>query len=520
MTGNFYSCDGSGACEIPALSAPPVAMIIGDSRGAGGNYGVAGSITVTLDGVTATVNTTAAGAHGLIPGVPVFLDGCAVGGVYDTTGKLNGSHVVLSTPTTNTFTIACDLLGTVTADPKSSVIQVLHDWRVNDRNVLSLAFARLGKNFRVFNRGCSGQTTGRMVERFTRDIVNAKSGAELLTPSVVLIRGPGINDLNAQTTPDELPVFANIVKLVQMAQEMTPRPLVVLSTLMPVNGPSAPYTVARRNARLRLNSLIRSSFGLSNGVMIFDEASLATDSTGAQASYAGFRSGYTVDGLHDSGTYGVAASATLATLLSPLVQNAPPALTGDNAQEVPSVSASSRQRAANPLYTGSGALSGAGGSGTSATGQTYARNGTPTYAGTAAVARADGCGFDQQLAITAGANNDSVIHIWDFPSIAVGSTYQMKEHVRINSSANLKGIFAYVAQINAGGTEYWAAAMTPNGDGTSWPSGNYDLQFVSPVFTVQSGFTSSTQARNQLVFSGAATPTYLVGRSTIDKVGQ
>lgn len=503
--------------------APPAVVMIGDSRTAGGNRGVAGSsISITLNGSTATVNTTGAGNHGLVAGVPFFLDGFMVNGTYDTSGLLNGARVCGTVVSSTVFTFPCTLQGTVTVDPVGNTGQLLHDWQINDRNVFQLALARLGKGMRIINRGCSGQTTQRMVARFSRDVINASTGTEKITPSVVFIRGPGINDINAAI--DEQITFSNIERMVDLAQSMNPCPLVVLSTLMPVSNTSETYATGNRQSRLRLNDRIRNTLGLRKGVIIFDEDALATDSTGAQASYAGWRSGYSTDGLHDNATYAVTVSSNLASLLdSKLV--APPALSVTSTQDnIGNGGSQNLQRNTNPLFIGSNAASGAGISGTQANNQTFVRKGGATIAATAGVARSDGIGYDQKAVITSSADGDGMTHIQDFinSSATVGKSYMYKNQIKLSQMVSMSGIASYFVMSN-GSSEYYVSSMSRNGVVGGWPNGSYDLQLSTPVFTVPTGFNITAYTRNEVDFSGAggggADNNYFCGRSSIDQVG-
>ena len=74
----------------------------------------AGTSAISLSGTIATVTTTA--AHGLRVG-----DGIYVVGATGMTGTLNGSWVVASTATTNTFTFECTATGTITTVLNASI---------------------------------------------------------------------------------------------------------------------------------------------------------------------------------------------------------------------------------------------------------------------------------------------------------------------------------------------------------------------------------------------------------------
>jgi hypothetical protein len=69
---------------------------------------------ISLSGTVATVTTT--NAHGLQVGNGIYIIGTT-----GATGTLNGSWVVASTPTNNTFTFACTATGTITAVLNASI---------------------------------------------------------------------------------------------------------------------------------------------------------------------------------------------------------------------------------------------------------------------------------------------------------------------------------------------------------------------------------------------------------------
>ena len=69
---------------------------------------------IVLNGTIATVTTTA--VHGLQIGNGIYIKGTT-----GATGVLNGSWVVASTPTNNTFTFACTATGTITASLNASL---------------------------------------------------------------------------------------------------------------------------------------------------------------------------------------------------------------------------------------------------------------------------------------------------------------------------------------------------------------------------------------------------------------
>jgi hypothetical protein len=70
--------------------------------------------TIVLNGTTATVTTT--NDHGLRVG-----DGIYITSVTGATGQINGSWIVATTPTNNTFTFACTATGTVTTTLNASI---------------------------------------------------------------------------------------------------------------------------------------------------------------------------------------------------------------------------------------------------------------------------------------------------------------------------------------------------------------------------------------------------------------
>ena len=91
------------------------------------------------------------------------------------------------------------------------------------------------KDIVIVNQGIDGDSTGGMLERFSR-------GVEPENPHLVLLWG-GINDLSTRSTPEE--VFPNIVKLVERTKTIGAIPIVL--NVAPVMGVHFNETVQRMN---------------------------------------------------------------------------------------------------------------------------------------------------------------------------------------------------------------------------------------------------------------------------------
>jgi len=480
------------------LNTFPVIAMFGGSRVAGGNNG-ATITSITLSGTAATI--TCGSSHFLNVGMPIFIDGALVGGAYETAGLLNGVQVVASVTSSTVFTISTTLTGTVTADTNG--MGMVNDWRMNDANIMMMAMARLKQPAVVINRGTVGQTTARMVSRFARDITTCKIGTTSYTPNIIFIRGPGINDVNGLVANST--IQANIASIVSSALALPQKPLVVLSTILPVTHTNSTYSTAKRDARLRLNDWIRTTYSMTPGVVIFDEAALTTDSTGSEAAYAGWRSGYSTDGLHPNQTESVTISANLATLMGTYVPTSTVSMV-DSTQDTFNTSNSARQLLTNPLMAGSTAASGTGISGNVATGISLSRSGTPTIVATTGVTRSDGIGYDQKYTVTSTADNDRVVTIFDYINgyINTTNTYRLSCHFKATSTVNMKNLQIFV-DLYDGTNDNYINCIEASPQGGGWPNGTYDLVFYSPIFNVpnSSYITSNDMVRADVVFSGA-----------------
>ena len=129
------------------------------------------------------------------------------------------------------------------------------------------------RDIAVVNEGMDGDSTGGMLERFSRSVEPAK-------PDIVLIWG-GINDLSSRKTPEE--TLPNIIELAERSKALGAVPIVINVT--PVEGAHFNETVCR------LNELIE-KYCTESETMYLDLYSELVDSEGKLAET------YSNDGVH------------------------------------------------------------------------------------------------------------------------------------------------------------------------------------------------------------------------------
>ena len=136
---------------------------------------------------------------------------------------------------------------------------------------------------KIYNRGISGDTSDRLLERFEKNVNNIK-------PKVVVIL-IGINDLTAGADPEY--IAGNIRKTVEAIKNSNPNTAVILEAVFPVNTKMNHYRTLNK-ARLQisdLNELIK-NISEEYGADFIDLTDKLSDSEGM------FRRELTYDGLH------------------------------------------------------------------------------------------------------------------------------------------------------------------------------------------------------------------------------
>lgn len=129
------------------------------------------------------------------------------------------------------------------------------------------------KDIVIVNQGIDGDSTGGMLERFTRSV-------ESESPHIVLLWG-GINDLSTRSTPEM--VLPNIIKLVERTKAINATPIVL--NVAPVTGVHFNETIQK------MNNLI-ASFCTENDVDLLDVFSELVDPEGKLSDT------YSNDGIH------------------------------------------------------------------------------------------------------------------------------------------------------------------------------------------------------------------------------
>lgn len=130
---------------------------------------------------------------------------------------------------------------------------------------------------KVYNRGISGDTSDRLLERFEDNVLVVKPSA-----IVLLI---GTNDLTIKADVDY--VFDNIKKIISMTKGKCPDTKIILQPVYPVE-----YKQKAKNAKIiELNAKLE-LFAVNEGIEFVDVYPLLLDDMN------GFDKRYTFDGLH------------------------------------------------------------------------------------------------------------------------------------------------------------------------------------------------------------------------------
>lgn len=156
------------------------------------------------------------------------------------------------------------------------------------------------RGVKIYNRGISGDTSDRLMERFEENVMN-------INPKVVVIL-IGINDLTAGADPEY--IAGNIRKTVEIIKNSDPNTAIILEAVFPVN------TKMNRNkmlnkARLQIGSLNNLIKNISDeyGADFIDLTDNLSDSDGM------FSRELTYDGLHPTAKgFSIAAKAIIEKL--------------------------------------------------------------------------------------------------------------------------------------------------------------------------------------------------------------
>lgn len=136
-------------------------------------------------------------------------------------------------------------------------------------------------NIEIYNRGISGDTSNRLLERIDKTVIN-------LEPKAVALM-IGTNDFGCGA--DSEFVFCNIVSIVERIHKALPSTKIILECLTPVNTNMYHFEKARASNIIKLNEHIR-EYAYKNGYALVDVYNKMIDSNGQ------LNKKYTYDGLH------------------------------------------------------------------------------------------------------------------------------------------------------------------------------------------------------------------------------
>lgn len=133
----------------------------------------------------------------------------------------------------------------------------------------------------IYNRGISGDTSNRLLERLDRNLINIEPKAVALMI--------GTNDFSYTANSEY--VFRNIKKIVEKIQSSLPSTKIILECLTPVNTTTYKFEKSRKKSIKSLNNLIR-DYARKNNLSLIDVYDRLIDNND------NFDTKYTYDGLH------------------------------------------------------------------------------------------------------------------------------------------------------------------------------------------------------------------------------
>jgi lysophospholipase L1-like esterase len=242
----------------------------------------------------------------------------------------------------------------------------------------------------------------------------------------------GINDI--ATDVAVATIVANIEAAVDSLVDAGAN--VLLQTVTPMLSSNGSYTTTRMRSIMELNDALKALADTRPCLYVADAYAWVVDPTSTTSQP---KTNYTSDGLHPSPMGAYQIGVKIAEMLDGVV--APRVVLATSAANDYSLSTANRQLCTNPLLTGTGGTASGGGvSGSIAASWTVLQNGGATIV-CSKVARADGFGDDQQLVVTAAANNDGV-YFYNTASIhaglVAGDTIVIAAEVSISSCTALK----------------------------------------------------------------------------------
>jgi lysophospholipase L1-like esterase len=134
----------------------------------------------------------------------------------------------------------------------------------------------------IYNRGISGDTSNRLLERFNDNVLK-------IEPRLIILL-IGINDLSRFATPQY--INDNVVKMLNMIKEQPYEIKVVLQAVYPINATISPHLKKIKSQSIfELNSLLKNTANTYSAEFI-DLTNQLSDDKGL------FNKSFTYDGLH------------------------------------------------------------------------------------------------------------------------------------------------------------------------------------------------------------------------------
>lgn len=351
----------------------------------------------------------------------------------------------------------------------------------------------------IRNSGISGNTTTQMLSRITADVL-------AFSPNWVFFQG-GINDFFAGSTAES--VVSNNQNIINQINA-TGAVVVYLSI--------APNATNSQKV-LQANKLMREWITRQNkpNVVYVDTFSALVNPLDSSGAYI---SGMSDDALHLSPKGARVYGYTIANTIKNLIVSSN-ALVSSSADSV-LIDSSNKQLLQNPLITGtSGAISGTGASGTTATNWTGGtESGTITNVWLANQTRTDGFGADQQVTVSSAGSTSSI----NFSQSNIQARFTIGDVVYFSGTISATGMtdvreIAAILQFTIDGSTVINSSFESNGSSFTYDQSNLNITFQTPDITLTGNTISAALAKIKVGFgtSGSGAGVFKFGRLAVYK---
>jgi lysophospholipase L1-like esterase len=470
-------------------------VLFGDSRTAQCGTSFAPS-SVTSSGTVVTVTAT---AHKMQVGQKF-----PIGGAVQT--AYNGVFTVATIVDANNFTYAA--YSTPSASPATGSVYFTNGLLLRDYGYFNWLNAKLGGRFNVlFNAGIGGDSVQDMALRIG-DVLP-------YDPNYCFVQG-GYNDLPTRSADQIIADFTTIFETLTRNKI-----LVVALTEAPLHSSAGNYSAANAQKVLAVNNWMRNYARLNKGVLLLDVFAAFVDGTSATGQALADMQWGGSDHVHwtpkGSRTIGNAGYNLLNSIV-PAGNTLASSLIDDYTTD-----ATNPNIVINGMMVGTGGTANTGITGTVANNWSMSRTGSATAVGTGQVARADGLGYDQQIAATYSASGEQ-IQLFTTASlharIVAGQEYYIEADISVTgiTGSCLGGFYHFLQTTINGIASETDAAITANTEVFD-QTDMTNFVWRSPNLKFPAGATvTSTFVWFRFYSKAAGTLTAKVGRVVLRKV--